>query len=112
MSRKLTRRPEKGKGNSLFEELGIFSPKVQDKVIEKLNAEHIEKILENKDKHRERIFRFGCLLLLVGVFIFAALWLAHQNQQIFIWVSIGLLILALVVLGAKDLLKKYLPTGS
>lgn len=109
MNETLNKRSSKRKASSFFRGLDALSVKMQDKVIDKLQAEHLEKLLEYEDRNRERVFKFCCLLLFVGVFIFATLRIAKLNQQIFVWVLLGILVLALVVLEAKDLLKKYLP---
>lgn len=111
MVKGLRKSPRKRRGGALFNGLAGLPVEAQDKFIQKLQSEHIEKMLEYEDRNWERVFRFCCLFLFVGVFIFTALWVANLNQQIFVWVSLGILVLALVVLGAKDLLKKYLPPG-
>lgn len=108
MDRKLRKKP----GQASIRRSEALSGRVQDGVIDKLHSEHIERLLEYEDRNRERVFKFVCLLLFFGVFIFAARWVAGISQQLFVWVSLGLLVLALVVLGAKDLIKKYLPPGS
>lgn len=76
---------------------------------ERVNENHISKILDTKERDHERTFTLYCLSIFSTLLIFLTLFLAPKNPDLFTKVLQWLGVIAGVIFGGHKL-REYLPT--